>query len=116
MLFRSPSVVEDGPGDELEPYCRTCGDWIGHFLGLDDWQHYRGEPAAGGRRTLFDADHETVPAWCVPPGRALSPADITVIRQALADAQWHQAQHGTADRAGTYGALLGRMTGEAAER
>jgi hypothetical protein len=48
LLAADPSVVEDGPGDELEPYCRVCGDWIGHFLGLDGWQHYRGEPAAGG--------------------------------------------------------------------
>ena len=116
LLAADPSVVEDGPGDELEPYCRTCGHWIGHFLGLDGWQHYRGEPAAGGQRTLYDAGHEADPAWCIPPGRALAPADITVIRQALTDARWHQAQYGADDRAATYGALLGRMTGEAAGR
>jgi hypothetical protein len=45
----------------------------------------------------------------VPPGRALSPADIAVIRRALADAQWHQAQHGTVGRAATYGAVLGQI-------
>lgn len=85
LLAADPAEVEDGPGYELEPYCRTCGHWIGHFLGLDGWQHYRGDPAPGGQRTLYDAGHEADPAWCVPPGRSLAPAEVAVIRNALAD-------------------------------
>jgi hypothetical protein len=86
LLAADPADVEDGPGDELESYCRACGHWIAHFLGLDGWQHYRGEPAPGGKRTLYDACHAAVPTWCVPPGRLLAPACIADIRQALADA------------------------------
>jgi hypothetical protein len=93
LLGADPIGVEDGPGDGLEAYCRACGHWIGHFLGLDGWQHFRGEPAAGGRRTLYDAGHDADPAWCVPPGRPLSPADMRAVRQALAIAA--DARHDT---------------------
>jgi hypothetical protein len=86
LLAADPEVIEAGAGDELEPYCRACGHWIGQFLGRDGWQHYRGEPAAGGRRTLHDAGHPAVPAWCVPPGRLLAPADVAAIRTALDEA------------------------------
>jgi hypothetical protein len=72
--------------DDAEPYCTTCGDWIGHFLGMDGWHHFRGDPAAGGHRVLYDAGHEAAPAWCVPPGRRLSPGEMVDARQALADA------------------------------
>ena len=57
------------------------------FFGLDGWQHFRGDPAPGGQRQLYDAGHEASPAWCAPPGRAISPADAVTIRQALADAE-----------------------------
>jgi hypothetical protein len=73
--------------DGAEPYCAECGHWIGMFFGLDGWQHFRGDPAPGGQRQLFDAGHEPSPAWCQPPGRAISPADAVIIRQALDDAE-----------------------------
>jgi hypothetical protein len=92
---RDPAAV-DGVGDEdddAEPYCATCGQWIGMFHGLDGWRHFQGDPAPGGQRELYDAGHEAAPAWRVPPGRALPPADLELIRQALADASaWRSWQ------------------------
>jgi hypothetical protein len=106
LLAADPVDVEDGPGYELEPYCRPCGQWIGHFLGLDGWQHFRGEPAAGGRRTLYDAGHEADPAWCVPPGRSLAPAEVAVIRDALADTPACAALLDRLAAAGRFGDML----------
>ena len=82
-------------GENLEPYCATCGAWIGIFYGPAGWQHFRGDPAPGGQRDLYDPGHEAVPAWCVPPGRALSPAQARAVGQALADAAAYRL-----DRAG----------------
>lgn len=73
--------------DGIEAYCAECGHWIGMFFGLDGWQHFRGDPAPGGKRELYDAGHEASPAWREPPGRAISPADAVTIRQALVDAE-----------------------------
>ncbi len=83
-------------GEDLEPYCATCGAWIGVFYGLAGWRHFRGDPAPGGQRELYDPDHEAAPAWCIPPGRALSPAQARTVGQALADAaacRLHRADH-----------------------
>ena len=91
---------EADAGDGIEPYCATCGDWIGVFYGLAGWQHFRGDPAPGGQRELYDPDHEAVPAWCVPPGRTLSPAQARTVGQALADAaayRLNRAADGCAD-------------------
>lgn len=49
-----------------EPYCTVCGEWAGMFLGLEGWHHFHGDPAAGGVRTLYDADHEAVIGWRQP--------------------------------------------------
>ena len=76
----------DGQADELEPYCSTCGEWIGYFVGLEGWQHFRGDGAPGGDRELFDAGHPAEVAWTRPPGRTLSPASVAILRAALADA------------------------------
>jgi hypothetical protein len=69
----------------LEPYCAECGHWTGLFLGVGGWKHYRGDPR-GGKRELYDAGHDPVPAWCEPPGRVLSPADVAAVIRALEDA------------------------------
>jgi hypothetical protein len=81
-------------GEDTEPYCATCGAWIGIFHGLDGWRHFRGDPAPGGQRELYDPGHQAVPAWCTPPGRALSPAQGCVIIQALMDGLAHRAGRG----------------------
>ncbi len=81
-----PEQDDDDPGNSLEPYCSTCGEWIGRFVGLDDWQHFRGDGAPGGQRDLYDAGHPAEVAWIVPAGRTLSPASLAVLRSALADA------------------------------
>ena len=75
-----------GGGEGLEPYCSECGHWVGMFFGLEGWQHFRGDPAPGGQRQLFDPGHAAVSAWCASPGRAISPADAATMRGALADA------------------------------
>src|SRR5690349_14694494 len=51
-------------GEDIEPYCATCGEWIGIFHGLPGWQHFRGDPAPGGQRELYDPVHPAAPAWC----------------------------------------------------
>ena len=80
-------------GEDTEPYCGACGEWIGIFHGVDGWQHFRGDPGPGGQRELYDPGHQAVPAWCVPPGRALSPAQGYVIGQALVDAGNYRLHH-----------------------
>src|SRR5690348_11451696 len=80
-------------GEDVEPYCAACGEWVGIFHGLDGWRHFRGDPAPGGQRELYDPGHPAVPAWCVPPGRALSPAQVRVIGQALAEAITYQLHY-----------------------
>ena len=57
--------LADFPPEE-EPYCTTCGDWAGMFLGMDGWHHFRGDPAPGGKRELYEADHEAVIGWRLP--------------------------------------------------
>ncbi len=104
--------------DDTEPYCATCGHWIGHFHGLDGWRHYKGDPAPGGQRELYESDHEAAPAWCVPRGRSLSPADMAVICDALADgyaSTWHRDEPGDS-RAAAYAALLGRLNAAGSEQ
>lgn len=64
--------------DHTEPYCRTCHQWIGHFLGMDSWQHYLDDPAPGGHSTTL-ATSPTRPgasrlAGRCPGGRAHHPA------------------------------------------
>ncbi len=73
-------------GEGIEPYCATCGAWIGIFHGLAGWRHFRGDPAPGGQRELYEAGHEAAPAFCPPPGRALCPAQARTTGQALTDA------------------------------
>ncbi len=48
-------------------------------------------PALASPVVLYDAGHEPEVAWTVPAGRSLSPADIGLIRQALADASARRA-------------------------
>jgi hypothetical protein len=78
---------QDQDDDDMEPYCTTCGQWAGIFHGHGGgWHHYRGEGTLTSPVELYDAGHEVTVGWTVPAGRSLSPADITIIRQALADA------------------------------
>ena len=78
--------VIDQADDDTEPYCTRCGQWAGTFLGMDGWHHFRGDPAPGGQRELYDAGHEAVIGWMVPPGRAISPARMAMLAAALDDA------------------------------
>lgn len=130
LMWELLAIVDDLAGrvpggdyqddDGTEPYCLTCGEWIGHFIGMDGWRHYRGDPAPGGSRLLYDAGHEAVPALCIPPGIALSPTGLDTVRQALADASAWRTGRTEGDRdadaaqATAYEALLRRLvTGEA---
>lgn len=132
LLRELLAIVEDlagqladaGPGDDgTMPYCASCGEWAGMFLGMDGWHHFRGDPAPGGHRELYEADHDAVPALCTPPGLVLSPAGLATIRQALADASAWRTWRTEGDRdadtalAASYEALLRRLavTGEAGQ-
>jgi hypothetical protein len=106
--------------DGLEPYCTGCGSWIGMFHGLEGWHHFRGKGTAASPVELYDAGHEAIPGWLEPPGRRLSPADVDVVRQALADASawrtWRTGSDHAADvgQAAAYEQLLRRLvTGDA---
>jgi len=82
ILAAGTEGVDD---DAAEPYCLTCGQWVHMFHGIEGWRHFRGEGTAASPVELYDAGHEPMVGWTVPAGRSLSPADIGLIRQALAD-------------------------------
>jgi hypothetical protein len=84
ILAAAAEGVDDD--DDAEPYCLTCGQWVGMFIGVEGWHHFRGEGTAANPVALYAAGHEVTVAWAVPAGRSLSPADIGLVRQALADA------------------------------
>jgi hypothetical protein len=84
ILAAAAEGVDDE--DDAEPYCTTCGRWVHMFHGFDGWRHFRGEGTVASPVVLYDAGHEPAVAWTVPAGRSLSPADIGLTRQALADA------------------------------
>jgi hypothetical protein len=122
---------DDGGEDGTEPYCTTCGRWAGMFVGIDGWRHFHGDPAPGGVRELYDAGHEPVIGWTVPPGRALSPGDVAIVLDALAvAAEYRRYRPGVTceacavhpadlceacatdlDRADEYDAVTGRIGG-----
>jgi hypothetical protein len=54
-------------GEGIEPYCATCGAWIGIFYGLAGWRHFHGDPAPGGQRELYEAGHPAAPAFSPRP-------------------------------------------------
>ena len=60
-------------GEGIEPYCATCGAWIGIFYGLTGWRHFRGDPAPGGQRELYEAGHPAAPAGQAMSTRRSSP-------------------------------------------
>jgi hypothetical protein len=51
---------------------------------MDGWHHFRGDPAPGGLRELYDAGHEAVIGWTRPPGAALAPAGAAIVLDGLA--------------------------------
>src|SRR5216684_312389 len=95
---QAPALYD--PGDDgTEPYCTTCGEWAGLFRGLAGWRHFRGDPAPGGERIVYDAGHAAVIGWCRPPGLALSPRGLITLGQAFGDAvaYWEREAHGKCD-------------------
>lgn len=101
--------------DDVEPYCTTCGQWVHMFHGYEGWRHFRGEGTAASPVELYEAGHKAMVAWTSPPGQMLAPADIAVIRDALADAyasQWHREEPAATNRADAYAALLDSITAE----
>lgn len=135
VILAAATEGVDDDEDDAEPYCVTCGRWVGMFHGLEGWRHFRGEGTAASPVELYDPGHEAAVAWTVPAGRSLCPADIALIGQALADAaawrSWRAegahcegcqrldpsrcAGHAADDeRAAAYDALLCRVAAEAA--
>jgi hypothetical protein len=78
-------LADTGLGGE-EPYCTTCGEWAGLFIGMEGWRHYRGDPSPGGTRTLHSPvpGHEPVIGWRRPP--VLTTAQLGTMLGALDDA------------------------------
>jgi hypothetical protein len=135
VILAAATEGVDDDEDAAEPYCVTCGRWVGMFHGLEGWRHFRGEGNAASPVELYDPGHEAVVAWTIPVGRSLCPADIALIGQALADAaawrSWRAegahcegcqrldpgrcAGHAADDERGAaYDALLRRVAAEAA--
>jgi hypothetical protein len=51
-------------GEDLEPYCYTCGASIGIFQGRGPaWRHYRGAGTPQNPAEVYDAAHTPVVAW-----------------------------------------------------
>jgi hypothetical protein len=90
-VILAAAVEGDDEEDDAEPYCLTCGEWVHMFHGVEGWRHFRGEGTAASPVVLYDAGHEPAVAWTIPAGWSLSPADIGLIRQALADAAARRA-------------------------
>lgn len=74
----------DGLDDGTEPYCATCGQWCGLFHAIDGWRHFRGDPAPGGQRELYDAGHPAEVAWT--DRVLLAPAERQLLSQVFTDA------------------------------
>ena len=55
--------------DDLEPYCKTCGELIGLFIGYEGWHHYRGDGTPESRTELYDAGHAPAVARRTMPAR-----------------------------------------------
>jgi hypothetical protein len=85
-VILAAAVDGDDEEDDAEPYCLTCGEWVHMFHGVKGWRHFRGEGTVASPVVLYDAGHEPAVAWTVPAGQSLSPADIGLVRQALAHA------------------------------
>jgi hypothetical protein len=100
------AATEGADNGDAEPYCLICGQWVHMFDGVEGWRHFRGEGAAASPVVLYDTGHEPMVGWTVPAGRSLSPADIGLIRQALAE---HASDHG---RSPACEALLHRLAGQ----
>jgi len=56
----------DADEDDLEPYCKTCGEPVSIFISYTGWQHYRGDGTPENRIELYDAGHAPVVAWRWP--------------------------------------------------
>jgi hypothetical protein len=56
----------DPDDDDLEPYCRTCGEPVSIFYGHGDaWSHFR---TVARRHELYDPGHAAAVAWRYPDG------------------------------------------------
>ena len=64
---RDALPYDDAQDDGSQPYCASCGEWAGMFLGMDGWHHFRGDPRPGGIPELFDPGHEPDVAWRPAP-------------------------------------------------
>lgn len=98
------SQAGDGDLEEADtaPFCGACGTWVGMFEPGEGWRHFRGNPAPEGTRSRFDPGHEVELAWCVPPARSVSPAQLEQLLAALDDAISYREHASTSGYATTY--------------
>lgn len=84
VLTAIDAADDEDLDDGTEPYCTTCGAWAGMFHGIDGWQHFRGDPAPGGHRELYEASHPAAVSWTRPV--LVTQPDGSTIRAALDEA------------------------------
>ena len=94
---------------DAAPYCAACGTWVGIFAPGEGWRHSRGRPAPNG--THFDPGHEVELAWCVPPARSVSPAQLEQLLAALDDAIAYREPASTSGYATAYRVLRRQLAG-----
>lgn len=60
-------VTNYDPGEDLEPFCRSCGDPVGVFLAHgSEYKHYKGVLTPGSKPRPYRADHKPAVGWRTP--------------------------------------------------
>lgn len=96
---------------DAAPYCAACGTWVGMFAPGGGWRHLRGHTAPNGTRSPFDPGHEVELAWCVPPARSVSPAQLEQLLSALDDAIAYREHAAASGYATAYRVLRRQLAG-----
>ena len=91
------------------PYCAACGAWVGIFAPGDGWRHSLGHTALNGTR--LDPGHEVDLAWCLPPARSVSPAQLGELLAALDDAIAYREHASSSGYATAYRVLRRQLAG-----
>ena len=96
---------------DAAPYCAACGTWAGMSAPGDGWRHLRGHTAPDGTRSPSDPGHEVELAWCVPPARSVSPAQLEQLLAALDDAIAYREDAAASGYATAYRVLRRQLAG-----
>ncbi len=81
------------------------------FAPGEGWRHSRGHTAPNGTRSPFDPGHEVELAWCRPPARSVSPAQLEHLLAALDDAIAYREHASSSGYATAYRVLRRQLAG-----